>query len=58
MRRLLAARATARARPFIPSAATAAARGLTGRTIAGTSDPRLNAALVMLCNLQAPATTR
>jgi hypothetical protein len=54
MRRVLSAKATSVARTFVPSAAQVAARGrVTGRTLAGTSDPRLNAALVMLCGLQA-----
>jgi hypothetical protein len=54
MRRVLSAKASALPRRFVPSAATAGARGrVTGRPLAGTSDPRLNAALTMLCNLQA-----
>jgi hypothetical protein len=57
MRLLLAARASARARTFIPSAAQASASGrLTGQTLAGTSDPRLNAALTMLCGLRVVGT--
>ena len=47
-----------RRRPPAPQSLTpaqpqpAAGARLTGRTIAGTSDPKLNAALVMLCSLQ------
>jgi hypothetical protein len=50
---LLSAKAT-QARPrFVPSAAEAASRGApAGRTLAGTSDPRLNAAFAFLCRLQ------
>jgi hypothetical protein len=59
MGRVLAAKASARPRVFVPSAAQAAARGrLTGQPLAGTSDPRLNAALTMLCSLQAGGTIR
>jgi hypothetical protein len=51
--RLLAARATQAQPSFEPSAAQAASGGaLTGRTLAGTSNPRLNAALTLLCHLQ------
>jgi hypothetical protein len=58
MRRVLGAKATAAPRVFIPSAATAGARGrLTGKPLAGTSDPKLNAALALLCNLQMGGTT-
>jgi hypothetical protein len=58
MRRVLAAKASAGARVFIPAAAQAAANGrLTGRPLAGTSDPRLNAALAMLCSLQLGGTS-
>jgi hypothetical protein len=54
MRRVLAAKASALGRKFVPSAAQAASRGrVTGKPLAGTSDPRLNAALAMLCSLQA-----
>jgi hypothetical protein len=57
MRLLLTAKATARGRAFIPSAAQASASGrLTGQVLAGTSDPRLNAALIMLCGLQVGGT--
>lgn len=57
MRRLLRAKASARARVFVPNAAQAGAKGrLTGKPLAGTYDPRLNAALTMLCNLQAAGT--
>jgi hypothetical protein len=54
-RRVLTAKASARKRVFVPSTtqARAAARGKpTGQPLAGTSDPRLNAALAMLCGLQ------
>jgi hypothetical protein len=50
----MAAKASALGRKFVPSAAQAASRGrVTGKPLAGTSDPRLNAALAMLCSLQA-----
>jgi hypothetical protein len=53
MRLMLAAKATAQPRVFVPSAAQAAAKGrLNGQPLAGTSDPRLNEALAMLCGLQ------
>jgi hypothetical protein len=53
MQRVLRAKASAVPRKFVPSAATAGARGrVTGKPLAGTSDPKLNAALAMLCNLQ------
>ncbi|HEY3187112.1 MAG TPA: hypothetical protein VGJ70_06540, partial [Solirubrobacteraceae bacterium] len=52
VRRLLAAKATQAPREFRPSEAQAAAGGrLTGRTLAGPSDPRLNATLALLCSL-------
>jgi hypothetical protein len=54
MRLLLAARATAQPRAFVPNAAQASARArITGQPLAGTSDPRLNEALAMLCGLKA-----
>jgi hypothetical protein len=57
MRRVVTAKASALPRKFVPSKATAGARGrITGKPLAGTSDPRLNAALTMLCNLQAGGT--
>jgi hypothetical protein len=57
VRLLLAAKATARPRAFVPSEAQAAAKGgPTGRPLAGTSDPRLNAALMVLCSLQVQGT--
>jgi microsomal dipeptidase-like Zn-dependent dipeptidase len=57
MRLLLTARASAAPRAFVPSAAQASASGrLTGRSLAGTSDPRLNAALAMLCGLRVGGT--
>jgi hypothetical protein len=53
MLRVLSAKATSRPRPFIPSGAQAkSSGGLTGKPLAGTSDPRLNAALTLLCGLQ------
>ncbi len=52
MRRLVAAKATSRKRKFIPSAATASSAGaVTGQPLAGTSDPKLNAALALLCSM-------
>jgi hypothetical protein len=54
MRRVLTAKASAGKRVFIPNPAqTGANARVTGKPLAGTSDPRLNAALIMLCNLQA-----
>jgi hypothetical protein len=51
--RLLVTRATQAPRAFHPSAAQAATAGrVTGRALAGTSDPALNAALAFLCGLQ------
>jgi hypothetical protein len=53
LRRVQVATATRAARTFRPSRAQAAAGGRpTGRTLAGTTDPRLNAALALLCSLQ------
>jgi hypothetical protein len=53
LRRLKAATATPATRAFRPAAAQAAAGGRpTGQTLAGTADPRLNAALALLCSLQ------
>jgi microsomal dipeptidase-like Zn-dependent dipeptidase len=58
LRRLQAATATRAPRAFRPSAAQAAAGGRpTGRTLAGTADPRLNAALALLCSLQMQGTS-
>ena len=57
MRRVLRAKASARIRKFVPNQAQVNARP-TGRPLAGTSDPRLNKALVMLCNLQVGGTGR
>ena len=57
MRRVVSARATSRARTFVPSDAQASASGApTGRPLAGTSNPQLNAALARLCGLQAGGT--
>jgi hypothetical protein len=53
VRRLRAATATRAPRAFRPAAGQAAAAARpTGRTLAGTADPRLNAALALLCGLQ------
>ncbi|MCW3048608.1 MAG: hypothetical protein JWO74_2892 [Solirubrobacterales bacterium] len=53
LRRLRGATASRAPRAFQPSAAQAATRGRpTGRTLAGTADPRVNAALMLLCSLQ------
>src|SRR4051794_2844700 len=53
VRRLLKARATKVSRTFVPSRATASTVGrLTGRTLAGTGNPKLDAAVTMLCSLQ------
>ena len=54
-RLMLSARAAQTQREFVPSAAQAAAatRGApTGRTLAGSGNPRLNQALALLCHLQ------
>ena len=52
----LAARASQARRVFRPSAAQAATAGrVTGRALAGTSDPALNAAMAFLCGLQVQA---
>ena len=50
--RLRAAKATQAVRSFVPNEAQAEPR-LTGRALAATSDPQLNAKLAMLCSLQA-----
>jgi microsomal dipeptidase-like Zn-dependent dipeptidase len=50
MRRVRMARAT-QARPRFKPNPTAGSARLTGTTLAGSSDPRLNRALVMLCSL-------
>jgi len=53
VRRLRGATASRAARAFQPSVTQAATRGRpTGRTLAGTADPRVNAALMLLCSLQ------
>lgn len=50
---LLRARATQAPRRFVPSAAEAALHGrLTGRALAGTGNPRLDAAVALLCGLR------
>jgi hypothetical protein len=51
MKRVLAAKARRAPRRFIPNPAASTAAP-TGKPLAGTSDPRLNAALTMLCSLQ------
>ena len=58
MGRVLRAKATSTKRRFVPNpaAAAAGAGGPTGKPLAGTSDPKLNAALIMLCNLQVGGT--
>ncbi|MEA2478689.1 MAG: hypothetical protein QOJ07_611, partial [Thermoleophilaceae bacterium] len=54
MRLVVTAKAATPDRTFVPSAAQAAGTaGPLGRPLAGTSDSRLNAALTMLCSLQA-----
>ena len=50
MQRVRGAHATQARRRFVPNPAAGSAR-LTGKTLAGSSDPRLNRALVMLCSL-------
>jgi hypothetical protein len=57
MSRVLTAKATAAPRTFVPNPAQAHAGRPTGKPLAGTSDPRINAALTMLCGLQAGGTT-
>jgi hypothetical protein len=52
MARLRSAEATQVHADFVPSAAQATASRLTGRALAGSLDPRLNAALALLCHLQ------
>ena len=59
MGRLLAARASAAPRAFVPNAAQAGARGrITGRTLAGTGNPTLDAAMAFLCGLQVQGAAR
>ncbi|MEA2444687.1 MAG: hypothetical protein QOJ12_1979, partial [Thermoleophilales bacterium] len=54
---VLKAKATSAPRAFVPSQAQAALRGkLSGRALAGASDPRLNEALALLCGLQVQGT--
>jgi hypothetical protein len=55
MKRLLAAKATSRKRKFIPSAQASEAGAPTGKPLAGTSDPKLNAQLTLLCSMGASA---
>jgi hypothetical protein len=55
LRRLQTATATRASRAFRPGAASARP---TGRTLAGTADPRLNAALALLCSLPAGTATQ
>jgi hypothetical protein len=51
---MLSAKAAQTQREFVPNAAQAAAARAapTGQTLAGSSDPRLNTALAVLCHLQ------
>ena len=61
VRLMLSAKAAQTQREFVPSAAeaVAATRGApTGQTLAGSSNPRLNAALTYLCHLQVQAPSR
>jgi hypothetical protein len=51
MQHVLAARTSQGTPRFIP-AATASSSRLTGNVLAGTSDPRMNAALAYLCGMQ------
>jgi hypothetical protein len=51
MRRLRKARATQAARTFTPNPTAGSAR-LTGTTLAGSSNPRLNRALALLCSVK------
>jgi hypothetical protein len=51
--RLLSARGSQAGRVFIPNSAAQAA--LSGKVLAGTSDPRLNAAFALLCSAQMQA---
>jgi hypothetical protein len=54
VRRLLRVHASQAPRIFVPSAATASTQGrLTGVTLAGTGNPKLDAAIARLCHLQA-----
>ena len=54
--RLRAAKATNATPEYVPGEAETATRGaLAGRSLAGSSDPRLNAALALLCHLQVQA---
>jgi hypothetical protein len=53
MKRLLAARASQAKRTFKPAATAGAA--LSGKILAGASDPRLNAAFAYLCSMQLQA---
>ena len=51
MQRVLAARTSPATPKFVPSA-TASSSRLSGNVLAGTSDPRMNAALAYLCSMQ------
>jgi hypothetical protein len=53
MARVLSARASHAKRVFVPN--TAAQAALSGNVLAGTSDPRLNAAFAFLCSAQLQA---
>jgi hypothetical protein len=54
---MLSARAAQAQPAFVPNAAQAAASRTapTGQTLAGSSNPRLNTALAVLCHLQVQA---
>jgi hypothetical protein len=53
---MLSAKAAQTQPEFVPSAAQAATRAApTGQTLAGSSNPRLNTALAVLCHLQVQA---
>ncbi|MEA2497502.1 MAG: hypothetical protein QOJ29_5413 [Thermoleophilaceae bacterium] len=56
MSRLLAAHASQAKRTFVP--ATTASAALSGKVLAGTSDPKLNAAFAYLCAMQLQAYAR
>jgi microsomal dipeptidase-like Zn-dependent dipeptidase len=55
VKRLLAARASQAKPAFKPNAARAASARLSGKVLAGATDPRLNAAFAYLCSIQMQA---
>jgi hypothetical protein len=55
VKRLLAARASQATPAFKPNAARAASARLSGKVLAGATDPRLNAAFAYLCSIQMQA---